>query len=232
MGDAPVLSSGVMPSGYPDLDQALPGGGWPKAGLVDVACDVSGIGELSLLLSGNGGTPRGPMLWIMPASLPFIPYAPGLLQRGFSPSQSAVVRTRDAEETLWVAEQALRSGGAEAVLLWLNGAYCNPLHLRRLQQAAMTGGVVAFAMRPAETLHTPSPAILRIALQAGTGGRLRVDLVKRRGLPAGQSLYLTTRALPCLKRDAPAATKRLTPRWLSRLLLSTTPAPSQTIVRD
>ena len=40
----------VVPSGFPVLDSALPGGGWPKAGLVEILVSHLGVGELNTLL--------------------------------------------------------------------------------------------------------------------------------------------------------------------------------------
>ena len=45
------LSQGAtLPSGYPDLDRHLQGGGWPQQGLMELLLPQAGIGELRLLL--------------------------------------------------------------------------------------------------------------------------------------------------------------------------------------
>ncbi|MBI3716499.1 MAG: hypothetical protein HY255_10945, partial [Betaproteobacteria bacterium] len=88
--------------------------------------------------------------------------------------------------------------------------------LRRLQQAAMMGGAAVFAIRPLVALAAPSPAVLRLGLHAEAAGALRLELVKRRGLPAGKSLTLVPRKLPCLDRAGVVTT--LPDRWLQRIL--------------
>ena len=39
-----------VPSGFAALDAELPGGGWPRGGLVELLPARQGIGELSLLM--------------------------------------------------------------------------------------------------------------------------------------------------------------------------------------
>ncbi len=231
VGDLSYLAGPARASGFAELDRELPGGGWPQAGLVEIGCDLSGVGELSLLmpaLAAAGGSDT-PMLWVLPDSRPWIPYAPGLAAAGLDLSRLSILRTRENEDSLWAAEQALRSGACGTVLLWLCGSFCSPLHLRRLQQAAMSGQAAVFAMRPLAALTNPSPAVLRIGLHAEAAGHLRLELLKRRGLPDYKSLLLKPRALPCLMREpAREPVKKpiaggQTDRWL-RGLLSASPA--------
>src|SRR5690348_14233552 len=40
----------TVPTGFSALDAALPGGGWPQVGLVEILISRIGIGELYLLL--------------------------------------------------------------------------------------------------------------------------------------------------------------------------------------
>ena len=44
------LPEATIPSGYPELDAELPGGGWPRGGLSEFLVERSSVGELSLLL--------------------------------------------------------------------------------------------------------------------------------------------------------------------------------------
>ena len=39
-----------LPTGFSALDGCLPGGGWPRQGLIELLADSPGIGELSLLM--------------------------------------------------------------------------------------------------------------------------------------------------------------------------------------
>lgn len=209
VGDLHARAEVAWPSGFAALDRELPGGGWPRAGLVDIARDAWGIGELSLMLPGlaaglQAREARG--LWVLPArngrELPWIPYAPSLIAHGIALDQLAFVRPPTTEEGLWCTEQALRSGAVTHVLLWLDEQRLASLALKRLQQAAMAGGTCVFAFRALASLASPSPALLRLALHAAPLGALRIDLVKRRGLPDGRSVLVTPRHIACLQRDS------------------------------
>jgi hypothetical protein len=73
------------------------------------------------------------------------------------------------------------------VLLWL--AEANMTALRRLQLAAEEGDSALILIRPASAARQPSPAVLRLALAARTGG-VSVRIVKRRGPPLTTPLVI------------------------------------------
>ena len=229
MGNA--LSEEALPSGFEALDRELSGGGWQKPGLTELLTDHVGIGELSLLLRALGAKKNckpgeaAHLLWVIPpgqAWLPWVPYAPALVQNGIDLTQLAIVRTKNTEDALWAAEQGLKSGACRAVLMRLAEARCSALSLRRLQQAAAAGNSIMWLLRPREAATLPSPAGTRIALQAAQAGAIKLDILKRRGLAQGKSLTLTTRTFACLTRDAipvrPTLQKGEATRWLDRVL--------------
>ena len=45
-----VARTEVLPSGFDALDERLPGGGWPRSGLVEILTPRLGVGELTLFL--------------------------------------------------------------------------------------------------------------------------------------------------------------------------------------
>jgi protein ImuA len=176
----------TLPSGYPELDALLPGGGWPAAMLTEVAVERWGSGELALfmpllarLCTGERARATGWLAWVSP---PFLPYAPALAAAGVDLSRLLLVRGRGDAETLWAAEQALQSGSCRAVLAWAGQA--DGRRLRRLQLAAESGHTPLILFRPPQALATPSPAALRLRLAAGAGGA-RLHLVKHRGGASG-----------------------------------------------
>ena len=219
---------GEIRSGFDALDDELTGRGWAKPGLTEILCNHVGIGELSLLMKALGSSANVVhhgeamhMLWVMPHNQAWVPYAPALAQCGINLDHLAIVRTKNTEDALWAAEQGLKSGACRSVLLRMNEVWCNPLSLRRLHQAAMAGSSILWLVRPLEALNTPSPAGTRIALQPEDGGVLRLDLIKRRGLPAGKSLRLVPRTLACLTREpryVRTPQKAASIRWLDRIL--------------
>lgn len=228
-------------TGFDSLDHELAGGGWARPGLTEILCNHTGIGELSLLMKGLGSPanvvrPGEAMhlLWVMSHTQAWIPYAPALSQCGIDLQYLTIVRTRGTDDALWAAEQGLKSGACRAVLLRLNEARCNPLSLRRLLQAAIAGGSAALLLRPLEAAASPSPAGTRIALHPEENGVMRVELLKRRGLPPGKSVPIVARSMVCLKRkpafvrdtaSASPDTGTSAPRWLGNVLSGNASTP-------
>lgn len=178
----------TLSSGHPSLDEVLPGGGWPRAGLIEVLVERWGTGEVRLIVpllrhfSGkDAAVPdnRGWIAWIGP---PYVPYAPALADAGIDVNRILLVHARDDCEALWATEQALRSTGCEVVLAWAEKS-AGP-SLRRLQLAAEENGLPVVLFRPVRALDSPSPAALRLHLPAGADARLEV-VKGRGGRPAG-----------------------------------------------
>jgi hypothetical protein len=118
-----------------------------------------------------------------------------------------VIRTKTPRDALWAAEQCLRSGACNAVLCWPQQA--DDRALRRLQVAAETGQALGFAFRPMKAALNPSPAALRIALDASPR-QLRV-LKCRGGNPPMRAIPFPVQGHPepfsqqsTPQRDAPA----------------------------
>jgi hypothetical protein len=178
---APVVSSG-----FPALDAALPGGGWPAGALTEILPAHEGIGELRLLGPALAALSRRGLrlAWIAP---PHLPYAPALAAAGIDTAKLVIVRTASHRETLWAAEQALAANACGTVLVWLQST--KYVELRRLQIAAEGGRAPAFLFRLPEAASESSPAALRIALGTSEGG-LAVSVFKRRGTPLARPILL------------------------------------------
>lgn len=155
-------AQGLQPTGHAALDAVLPGGGWPPAALSEILVAADGSGELQLLwpslarLTGSGER-------VVLVAPPYIPYPPAWQAAGIDLRQLAWIDATPAE-ALWAAEQCLRSGSCGAVLCWPQQV--DDRALRRLQVAAETGQTLAFACRPQQAALNPSPAALRIAVDA------------------------------------------------------------------
>lgn len=175
-----------LASGYPKLDQHLPGGGWPRHALTEILLDHYGTGELQLLMPAlarlsqpDDEREAGWIAWVAP---PFEPYPPALQQWGMNLSRVLIVRPRTAQEALWAAEQALTSGNCAAVLLW--SEKLDDAASRRLQLAAEKGRSWAVAFRSLKAMSQSSAAALRIRLDAGEAGTDLGILKSRGGRPA------------------------------------------------
>jgi hypothetical protein len=182
-GKIGVANAAVIPTGFSDLDQQLPGGGWPAQGLIEFLIDRPGIGELGVLLPALVALQQLSLeSWLMLVSPPHEPYAPALEARGVDLKRLLVTRT---PEILWTMEQALRSMVCRAVIAWVGDT--QPLRvqwLRRLQLAATQSGSLAVLCRPRRHARESSPAVLRLELEPASTG-LTVRVLKSRGGPLG-----------------------------------------------
>lgn len=166
-------------TGFIALDAVLPGGGWPRGCLIELAPECHGIGELMLPLPALRALARDrkPIALVRP---PYTPYAPALRRAGLPLRQLLWVAETKDEDAQWASEQLLRDG-AGAVLVWSDVR--DDRAMRRLQLAAEAGRALAFVYRAPECLKHASSAALRIALRP-TGSSLRIEVMKvRRGQP-------------------------------------------------
>jgi cell division inhibitor SulA/protein ImuA len=179
-GEVDQAAAPGIGSGHPRLDLELPGGGWPRGALTEVLHDGAGLGEVSLLLPALKAVAQEgkAIAWINP---PHLPYAPALALAGVPLDACLVVRPASAEDALWSADQALRSGACGAALFWLAGK-TDYAWLRRLQVAAEAGRALAVLFRPTSAAAHATPAHLRVVV-ARHNGVLQVSLPKRRGPP-------------------------------------------------
>lgn len=180
------LPEKALPSGHPELDEELPGGGWPRGNLTEILVDRSGLGEMTLLLpalarlSAEGG-------WLALVAPPWLPHAPAWVEAGLVLERLVIVKA--GKQAAWCCEQLLACGGFAGVLAWPE-AGIDAKALRRLQAAAEGRSTFTWLWRPFSLASRPSPAPLRLALAAGEGG-LSVRILKRRGRPAARPLHLS-----------------------------------------
>lgn len=183
-GGADITAAPAQPTGHAQLDAVLPGGGWPEAALSELLLAHPGSGELQLLWPTLARLTRARERVVLVAP-PFIPFAPAWLQAGVDLRWLVLVQASE-KEALWAAEQCLRSGSCAAVLCWPQRI--NDRGLRRLQLAAATGESLGFACRSLREADNPSPAALRLALDAWPR---QVRVLKSRGaMPAARPLAL------------------------------------------
>ena len=152
----------VHPTGLAALDAVLPSGGWPEAALSEILMARDGVGELQLVLPTLARLSALGERIVLVAP-PYTPYPHAWQNAGVDVRQLAVIQAQE-RDALWAVEQCLRSGSCGAVLCWPHKA--DDRALRRLQVAAETGQTLAFAWRPLSEAVNPSPAALRIAIDA------------------------------------------------------------------
>ncbi len=205
MQRAKIWRAGEIPSangfstGFEALDDTLPGGGWPRAGLTEILSATSGIGALRLILPALVRLSHAGR-WIIWISPPHIPYSPALSECGVDLAQVLIVDLPDEagaakEQALWAYEQALRFPDCGAALLWLDDVA--PLRLRRLQLAAETGRTWGVVFRPERFGAQASPAPLRLELSTcreaeaiALEHEIKVTVLKARGGSHGATCRL------------------------------------------
>jgi hypothetical protein len=150
-----------QPTGHAALDAALPTGGWPEAALTEILLAGQGVGELQLVWPALARLAAGERIVLV--APPYVPYPQAWQNAGVDLRQLSIIQASE-RDALWAAEQCLRSGSCGAVLCWPHKA--DDRALRRLQVAAETGSTLAFAYRSLSEAINPSPAALRIAIDA------------------------------------------------------------------
>ena len=188
----------VQATGDAALDAQLPGGGWPVGAMTEVLQPPGVYSEWRLLLPALARCGQGPVVMV---GAPQVPFAPALAAQGLQAQRLLWITAQGASQRLWATEQALRCAEVDAVLVWLSASRGNPVRsdqLRRLQMAASEHSKLLFVMRPDSAQTDASPALLRVqvAPAAGQGGdvALQVHILKRRGPPQEQPLYLQARS--------------------------------------
>ena len=167
-GAAPKPEAGHLSTGWSELDEVLPGGGWPLGALTEILTTSPGVGELGMLLPALNRLVTQ-QLWLAWVAPPMVPYAPALAAQGCDLSRVLSVTPQTDTQAWWAAEQLLHAKSTGAVLLWTQSN--DERYLRRLQLAAETSGSLAILFRSAQMASFSSPAALRLLVS----GASRVD---------------------------------------------------------
>lgn len=205
-----------LSTGDPAFDALLPDQGWPRADLGECLTNGCGIGELRLLMPAIAALSRDETRWVAWINPPHIPYAPALAGHGVVLERMLLVRPPAPRDTLWVIEQALRTGTCSMVLAWPDPRL-RYADLRRLQLAAAQGNTFGVLFRPEQAAREASPAPLRLQVRdSGCSDRVDVRILKRRGGWAGDFIPVQLPSTPMAA--SPADVEALFARWRLRAL--------------
>ena len=177
----------VVPTGFDELDQCLPGGGWPLGAMTEVLVKDINHSPLWLMapaLSVLSKQARW-QTWIAP---PHIPYAPALNDNGIELSRTLLVRPSKQQDALWAAEESLRSGSCSVVLFWAQ--HLDRTSLRRLQLAAEHGQAWMICFCTDHTADSHTSAALRVQCQPHPDGT-QLNILKCRGGRSVNNLMLS-----------------------------------------
>ncbi len=194
--------SAAVSSGWPELDQELPGGGWPRHALTEVLSAQPSVLEWRLLgpalqgIVANGKT-------VVVVGPPKAPHIAGLAHCGIDERHFVWIAAATPAERLWCTEQLVKSNAAGALLAWL--PQTRPEQIRRLQVCAQACESMVVLFRPQHTAREASAAPLRVQAGLDPDWALRVQVLKRRGalldttlvlhsVPGGLDAVLTPRA--------------------------------------
>ena len=184
-------------TGYHELDDILPGRGWPSSGLVEVIARHSGMGELQLLIPLMQSVIKQGK-WILCVAPPYLLNAPALTQAGIDIGQILIVKQdTPCKDALWSMEKAMQTDTCGLVLAWQN--WLPGKVLRRLQLAAEVGDTLAVLFKHNDSKYSPSSLRLQIKGSVTDNrdfSRAEVTVIKARGnfrpLSAQFSLYPKT----------------------------------------
>jgi protein ImuA len=232
-------------TGSPALDSLLPAGGLRRGTLVEYLTASAGGGAATLALSAAReacregrafvvldvvGTLRVPLPQDGTRSVPTTKfYPPAAAAWGIDLATMLVLRPPNQADALWALDQALRCPGVGAV--WATCDRLDVRDFRRLQLAAECGRTLGLLSRPArlrgqstwadvqweveQASSLPSPRVPKRSLHLLPPWTLRVELVRCRGKPGGESVLL--------QLDETDATWREVPRHATHSL----PLPAQ-----
>ena len=172
----------AIDSGYPEINKHL-NGGLPRQGVIEVQT-INGIGELRLFLPyllnllqaelAHDQQSRQMVFIAPPAQV----NALMLLQASIPLENLLIISSQKPDESLWAAEQCLKSGCCFAVLLWQQLLAVH--QVKRLKQAAVTGDAVQIIFRSPHSVNLALPVSLSLALEAQPVG-LKVQVKKQLG---------------------------------------------------
>ena len=196
-------TTGVVLTGFPDLDKELPGGGWPAHALTELLQPQPGVMEWRLLGPAiRDVASQGKQVIVV--SPPKHPHLPGLRQQGVDERLLVWIQAETPAERLWVTEQLVKANAAGLLISWLPQA--RQEQIRRLQICAHRCNSPVFLCRPATAEYEPSAAPLRLQVRHAPDWELHVHLLKRKGathdgliklpsVPASLDLLITPRLM-------------------------------------
>lgn len=166
-----------LPTGYPQLDQCLPGGGWPLGALTEILVENTAETPLWLITPAlvTLNHEQRWQAWVAPTG---IPYAPALANAGINLSKMLLIHPPARNDLLWTIEQSLGSSICSAVLSWpqrLRGTAS-----RRLQLAAERGRSWGLCFCLCSYAQYQTMAALRLLFRPNRRGA-EVTILKCRG---------------------------------------------------
>lgn len=171
-------------TGHAALDKALPWGGWPRCGLVDIDSHLP-ASPLRVFLPLIAAVTHAQhyAAFIRPA---WIPFSPGLQQAGVTLERLLLLRADTEGDAHWLLESALRAPQCGLVLAWPATRTLPASLQRRWQLAAQAGQTLGLIYRPARSSR---PYLANAQLQLRLDAK-SVQILKARGSHIRSSITL------------------------------------------
>ena len=190
----------TVPTGFPALDHALPGQGWPVGQLIELLIDRPGCGELQLFRHALAKQwPERSIALVQP---PHPPCIQAWVSWQLAAKRLFWVQAASEPDALWATEQILRFNVCAAVFCWAQ--FLRPASLRRLHLLAQQSDSLCIVLRPTSVRTQASTAVLRVVLQPYRQG-VQLHIIKRQGLIDPTPIFLQLYAPPRVPRRHHAA---------------------------
>lgn len=161
-------ASRITPTGMPALDELLPGGGWPKGGLVEIIVSDKCVDASELVLPALARISQKSR-WIAMVTPPQPARSSIFTAQDINASRLLQVNPHPGRSGLWTVESMLSSGDCSAVLAW---PVCETgLMDMRLQKAATAGKALCVLFRHGCVPAHNSGVDIRLKLEASETGR-------------------------------------------------------------
>ncbi len=162
-------ASRLTPTGITVLDDMLPDGGWPKAGVVEVTEPGDRADAIELFMPAVARiTHQGRGLVLV--APPFAARKRVFTDTAVNAVRVMQVNPHPGRSALWTVESLLRSGDCGVVMAWPG---CDTeLMDKRLQKAAMQGRVLCVLFRPPCRGQAVSGSSLRLGVDVDEDGRM------------------------------------------------------------
>ncbi len=161
-------ASRILPTGISVLDDMLPDGGWPRAGVVEVTETADHACAMELFMPALARVTRQGRGLALVAP-PYPARKRIFTDTGVNPVRVVQVNPHPGRSALWTVESLLQSGDYGVVMAWPG---CDTeLMDKRLQKAAMLGRVLCVLFRPPCRSTAVSSSNLRIVVDADEDGR-------------------------------------------------------------
>lgn len=161
-------ASRILPTGIGVLDDMLPDGGWPRAGVVEVTETADHACAMELFMPALARVTRQGRGLALVAP-PYPARKRIFTDTGVNPVRVVQVNPHPGRSALWTVESLLQSADYGVVMAWPG---CDTeLMDKRLQKAAMLGRVLCVLFRPPCRSTAVSSSNLRIVVDADEDGR-------------------------------------------------------------